>query len=102
MIGDRRQRDRAGLTRRDSFRIPHWKYLQWQVEGDASRHQGVLVGISETGFAFLADPADAPPIRAKLILGGRTGRWSRTAEVVRVDDLCATQHRIAARFIDAT
>lgn len=99
MILDRRNQNRAGLTRRRGARTPTWKRITWRQQGQRKGKRGLLVNLSETGLALLTELDEAPPVGTRIRVGSNGQTWPREASVVRVDCLSTTTRRVAAEFV---
>ncbi|MCG8406784.1 MAG: hypothetical protein MI923_16430 [Phycisphaerales bacterium] len=102
MSRDRRNPRRATLGRRASERTVLYTKVKWQDESKAGDRVGVLVGISEAGFALLTDSDNTPVLGAMMRLKVGRRRWNKRAQVIRIDAISSDSNCVAAEFEDRT
>ncbi len=89
--------------RRAARRTFLFEEVLWRGESDKEAHRGILVGVSDTGLALLADRRDAPRPGTRLVSSRADGqkRWRRAVVVQRVEAISENFGLVCGRFVGA-
>ena len=87
-------------SRRRAPRREVFQDVAWRRAGHRRTRRGVLVGVSRTGFALVAEAEDTPRVGAVLVpsVDHPASVWRQPAVVVRTETLSGTLNLIAAEF----
>ncbi len=86
--------------RRAARRTFLFEEVLWRSETDTKAHRGILVGVSDTGLALLADREDAPRPGTRFV-SSRTDkqkRWRRAVVVQRVEAISENLGLVCGRY----